>query len=567
MLHEYELGQYEVIGAGVALLLCLAVPSRWTRRKLWLETWFGRLASKRVASILLVVALALGGRLALRPVLGTPVPSIHDEFSYLLSGDTFASGRLTNPPHPMWVHFETFHVLQQPTYQSKYPPMQGLVLALGERLFGDPWWGVWLSVGLMCGVLTWGLYGWLPPTWALLGGLLSVIRIAWFSYWMNSYWGGAAAAIGGALAFGALGRMSQRRRVGDAVILGLGVAILANSRPYEGFVLSVTIFALLALKVLRAGPESRKQSFVQVFLPLSAILIATFAAMLYYNFRVTGSPLTMPYSVHEKTYAAPPAFVFQSLPPHGTYRHPMLRFFYDGWERNRFAEATSRSTAWYFHSMRYLKLWGFYVGPLLSLSALALWWVLRDRRVRPAAVVVGVTLLAIAPEVWTHAHYAAPATLAFYVLLMQAFRHLRHSRRYPNFAVMPFAFVVMYLFLAALRTGTPPASAAEQEYDTWCCGIERPIPYWKEVNSILGLQPGQQLVFVQYTPEHVVHREWVYNGANLDAAHIVWARAMDRAKDEELLRYYPQRRAWLLEPDLKPPRLVPYRAIGNLPTR
>src|SRR5262249_22398157 len=147
-------------------------------------SWISR---RPVLASMLVFVLVIGIRLALLPWVPIPSPQVHDEFSHLLLGDTLAHGRLTNPTSPMWMHFETFHVNMLPTYQSMYLPGQGIFLALGQVLFGTPFAGVLLSVGLMCVAYLWAFRGWLPPRWAMLGTLLTVIRYCGADYWSNSY--------------------------------------------------------------------------------------------------------------------------------------------------------------------------------------------------------------------------------------------------------------------------------------------------------------------------------------------------------------------------------------------
>jgi len=250
-------------------LLLLRFRGRIFDRAEQLLEQYGR---RRTWSMVMVGTLALAVRLALLPLVPIPKPIVHDEYSYWLQADTFASGRLTNPTPPLWVHFESFHINMWPTYQSMYPPGQASILALGQVIFGHPWWGVWLSIGIMCAAITWMLQGWMPPQWALLGGLFCVMRYATFSYWINSYWGGAVAATGGALLLGALVRLVRKPATGYAVLLALGLAILANTRPYEGFVFSLP--ALIYLLVWFIRKRLWTAGFLrQVALPAIAVLV------------------------------------------------------------------------------------------------------------------------------------------------------------------------------------------------------------------------------------------------------------------------------------------------------
>ncbi|MGA3023708.1 MAG: hypothetical protein ABSF98_02940 [Bryobacteraceae bacterium] len=500
-------------------------------------------------------------RVALLPVLPIPDVAAHDEFSFLLQADTFAHGRLTNPTHPMWQHFESIHILQRPTYQSMYPPMQGMILAAGQ-LAGEPWVGVLLATGLMCGGLTWMLYGYLPPEWALLGGILGVLRFGVFSYWMNGYWGGAAAALGGALLLGVL--PCRRRRY---VWLGcLGLAILANSRPYEGMMLAAGAAIVLGWErarrlPLQKHPAQRRFSGWRLMAPGLLVLLAAGGCMAIYFRAVTGSAFRIPYDINRATYGWPmtQAWMTPAITP-AALRHRSMRDYYM-WEEHYHDQFRRPSLFAKELSKRFRKLWSFYIGPLLSLPLLLFGRrAFRSPRLQLLLLPGGLVLAGVLAGQTEMPHYLAPITGVILAFMVQAMRHLWVWRRenHTGARLGVAILTVLILLLAGRATGRLPMRVSPF---SWCCvqQTNNSTPIRAAVRAELARMPGLQLVIVRYGPDHSFFEEWVYNAADIDAAKVVWARELTEPENRKLLAYFHNRTALLVEPDSHPPRLRPYQ--------
>ncbi len=556
---------FELLSVPFVLLLALRAEPRTPPALRSAVRFLTRVANRRRLAVLLV---GLGGTLgsaATTVIFGWPEPNFQDEYSYLLMADTFAHGRLTNPPHPLWQHFETFQIIQQPTYQSKYPVAQGLALVTGQVLSGRPIVGVWLSMGLACAALCWMLQAWFPPRWALFGAALMTVRLVCsthaaapqdmtWGYWGRGYFGGATAALGGALLYGALPRLMKGPRVGLALAMGVGLALLANSRPFEGLVVSLPAAAVLFVWLLGKRRPSLGAALGKVVLPLGLVLTLTGAAMAYYNFRVTGSPLTMPYQVHENTYAANPVFVWQAPKPEPEYRHADIARFWTGWVRDLYLRHRQPAEMARLALVKWTQIILCYLGVWLLIAVVVLRPALRDARVRLALATCGLLLLAQTQIYCYCPHYAAPAAGLFAVLAVAGLRQIRlwrfHGR--PSGRVLVRGIALCYPVLVGLTVFAEPR-------------IPDDATHLMRARLLHQLESDgdRHLVVVRYYnpwPRGLGHEDWIWNAADIDASRVVWAREMGPAEDRRLLDYYPNRRVWLLEVevDKQSYRLTPH---------
>ncbi len=540
--------------AAIVLLAVAGVVPKSAARWLPVTRWLGRLARRRRWTIVLVGLTSLVISVVTTLISGVPVPRVHDEFSYLLAADTFARGRLTNPQHPLWRHFETMHVLHEPTYQSKFGVAQPMALALGQALTGEPVVGAWISTALACAATTWALYGWTRPRWAAAGGLVAALH-PHVIHWGQMYWGGGVGMTAGALILGSIPRVIRRQRPRDAALGALGLAILINSRPYEAMVWGVlgVVTFLTWLLIPRAPRRAPGELLARVVAPALAVLLPVGAFMMYYNWRVTGDVRQMPYTLHTRQYMSVPLFFWSDPAPPKTYRHRALHDQYQVWEHKWFnQERTSGGfLAWtVVKAHRFLKDFVVRVLPLaVGLVALP-WAVRRDGWTRLALVYAAAFAVAWAIIPWFTHHYAGAVVALLILLSLRGLRGLSVWRPRGR----PVGRACVALLLASCVPVLAPTLHRQHRENT------RP-GWWQDRARIideLRARGGRHLVIFRYGPDHSAFDEWVFNGADLEHAPVILAREMSPEENAELIGHYEGRGIWLLEADAPRPQPVPY---------
>jgi hypothetical protein len=512
-------------------LVCVALAWRP-----WIATSGQRLAQHSGWSMAVLALLPIALRLALLPRYPIPTPNVSDDFSYLLVADTLRHFRLANPVHPMHPFFETFFVLQQPSYASIFPLGQGLILVIG-------WAGVALSVGSLCALCYWMLRAWTTPAWALVGGLFAVIEFGPLSQWMNSFWGGAVAGCAGCLAFGAMARLHGRGRARDGALLGLGIGIGWLCRPYE------TLFLILsvALFLLPSWRSMAKPALCCVIAALPALGIS-----LLQNKQVTGSWTTLPYQLSQSQYGVPTTFTFQPLP---TPRRALTREQQLDYEQqSQVHEITDNYWQRWLSRLRFYRF--FFLAPLYLAIP---FFLLRAREWRFVWVLLTILLFSLGTSFYPYfySHYIAALTCLFVLVSVLGLERLSRWSE-PASRILLSLCVAHFLFWWGIHASPDSQfDAAMSQFETWDA-INHGDPEGRlAIRHQFDALSGRQLIFVRYGPLHRFE-EWVHNAADIDRARIVWARDLGADENQKLLRHYPDRTVWLLEPDARPPRLQPY---------
>ena len=522
-------------------------------------SWSSRMVSLkkvfRSEKVCIVTAWFVGTifAFALTALQGVPAPFFTDESSYLLSADTFASGRLTNPTHPMWHHFETYHVIHEPTYTAKYHPAQAMTLAIGQML-GHPIIGACLATGLSLAALMWMLTGWLPRRYFWLAGLFVIFHPGLQLAWGQSYWGGAVALAGGSLLLGAFARLTKDFQIKYAIIAAIGTVLLANSRPFEGAILTASVGLGLLWKLVQDKQWKVKPFLARVILPGLAVVGLGAGWMLTYNHAVTGNALAMPYKIHEAKYGWTPLFLWQTAGEKPTYRHPVMETAYVGdkeYTESQFKSWSDVVTIKFFSASRIL---GFYCGGTSLFAIFCLPWLLKKSRYKLAFLLAIPAFAAGMVTPWEWAHYSAPvAPLLLLLLLASWIEFWRRTRKSPMLRFGIVAIILMYQFSWTVGVYKQQTQIRQRSWAKQRVAI-------KEQLKALD---GRDLVLVRYSVPHIPSHEWVYNDADIDSSEIVWAREISPIARENLIGYFKDRKVWVLDADAEPAVLKPYDSEGR----
>ena len=286
--------------------------------------------------------------------------------------------------------------------------------------------------------------------------------------------------------------------------------------------------------------------------------------MALHNQAVTGSAVTLPYQLSRAQYGVPTTFTFQPLPDAATAPDPGAATRLSRYSPSFTATGRRRSGPISLASPAGSVTSGFTfcrrsISACRSSCCSSTGSVSRGRQRLSAC-----SCSATNAYPYFYTHYIAAVSCLLVLAGVAGLERLSRIRvrgvpagdQAARLIVCLCAAHFLFWYGLHLFAGEETVQAVSQ-YETWDA-INHGDPDGRiEIRHRLEQAPGTQLVFVRYGPRHTF-KEWVHNEAAIDEAKIVWSRDLGPAENEKLRHYYPERTAWLLEPDARPWSLLKY---------
>lgn len=505
-----------------------------------------------------VLVLSLSAGISIRS--GYPRPQIHDEFAYLLQADTFVNGRLTNPTPDCWQAFESFHILMQPSYQGKFPPGQGIQLAVGKWI-GHPIYGVWLTLVLWGWAGIYAFQRLLPLGWAFAGAVILVLQFGVLSYHGNSYWGGSLFGLAGTLILGGtLHMLHPGVRLRDGFVLGLGLAIASLTRPFEGLLFSLVpvLTLFVAGYRLKFKPTEQSRQFVKA--GVFAILCPVIAVGMHlvYNHAVTGSFSELPYSIYQERYQPGSAlFPWQHIEDSGSSHH----IGNDAMRKGQHDYDWTNVDSGMEYLLRLLTSWKllfFFLlpWPLVLPILIGLFGYFKRSDLQGFFVLTLSLFVFLIPMISTSAlgflfHHYFTAWCSVWVLLaivgLREIMNWSYCRSKPTGRWIAGGLAVWLCVLWALNLWT----FTQDPYVKTKYKIPLVYESRHNIEKVLSERfensSKHQIVFVKYDETHDPHSEWVYNGSDIRSQSVIWARWLEPEKNTELVEQFDACEFWVVE--------------------
>ena len=254
-----------------------------------------------------------------------PLPTVQDEYSYLLQAKIFAHLHWTAPPPPVPSSFQQPHVLTTPRVASKYPPGHALLLAIGSAV-GAPWL-VPLILSGTSAALIFLLAESVAGTWIAL--------LCWL-VWLGDpitlkFQPGYYSEVTSGLAFLASWWFLRRWRVsGEShwlVFTALAIGWIAITRPLTALMFAMPVGAYVLTRVVR-------ERLWRHVLLAGLAGVAVLAIIPLWSAKTTGKWNLSPVTLYTRDYLPfdKPGFGFDSTPP-ALPLSPVTQDLYDEFSR------------------------------------------------------------------------------------------------------------------------------------------------------------------------------------------------------------------------------------------